>query len=178
MYSHADGERVSEVIDADVVAAQADLAFVDGEDGADGYLAERVFQRALKEQQVWTAEAIVRVAGEHGSAVDVGAADGGREVERHVAAAVGERFGQKSTQRDRSFELRRGGDDRARERGVLRRAGVLHGDIAARAGAVVGAIVLQRRGTGRRIKCGGFRGQQLIQRNLVAEVAVPDRKST
>jgi hypothetical protein len=34
--SHADRERVSKVVDADVVAAKADLAFIDREDGADG----------------------------------------------------------------------------------------------------------------------------------------------
>ncbi len=74
----SDAEGMTEVVEADVVAAQRDLAFVDGEESTDGKFPDGVFEGAAKEQKVGAAEPVVGIAGEHRAAVDVGAADGRR----------------------------------------------------------------------------------------------------
>ena len=143
-----DGEAgavgVAEIVEVDVVAPQADLSLVGGEGDADGEFAERVLDAFAEEDEVGAAEAIVRIAGEHGGAVDVGAADGGGEIEGDHGAAVSERLGEEGAQGDGAFELLGGGDDGAGSSGIFFDFGCrLHGDVAAGAGAVVGAVVLE-----------------------------------
>src|ERR1700755_2978998 len=121
------------MIDADVVPAQSDLASVDGEESANGKFADGVLKCAAEEQKIGSAEAIVGIAGQHRSAVDVGAADGGREVEGHNAAAPGDRLGQESAQFYLSFEFLCGGDDGAGDSGNrLRGCGSRCRDVSAR----------------------------------------------
>src|ERR1700736_6132247 len=104
---------MAEVIEADVVSAQGDLASVDGEEASEGKFSDGVFDAAAEEDEIGSAEAVVGIAGEHRVAVDVGAADGGREVEGHDASAIGNRFGEEGAQCDRSFEFLGSGDDGA-----------------------------------------------------------------
>jgi hypothetical protein len=170
---------VAKVIEAHVVAGRGDLSFIDREECTDGKFSNGVFEGAAEEEEIRSSETVVGVAGEHRVAVDVGAADGGREVEGHDASAVCDRLGQEGAQVDRSFELLGGGDDWARDSRIgLGGCGSSDRDVAICicAGAVVGAIVDECSGTVLIVLLRQFFGEEGVERNLVVEIAAPATK--
>lgn len=99
------GKGVAEVVEGDVVAVHAYLGFVDGEEKARGEFAQRVLEGFAQEEKVGCAEAVVGVAGEDGLAIEVGAADGGIEVEGDHASGVGDGAGHEEADGDGTFEV-------------------------------------------------------------------------
>jgi hypothetical protein len=101
----AGAEAVAEVVDADVAAAESDFCFVGGEERADGEFAERVLDGATEEEQVGAAETVVGIAGQDGRAVEIGAANGGHEVEGDLASFPCEGLRDEGAEIDGAFEL-------------------------------------------------------------------------
>src|SRR5665213_2958544 len=152
MHRKTRAEGMTEMAETDVVAAQSDLAFVDCKQDADRKLPERVLYASAKEENVRAAEAVVGIAGEHCGSIDVGAADGGRKVERDDTAATRKRFRYEGSQGDGAFKLLRSGDDGAWARRMrFRFRGSCDGNVGTGAGAVVGTVVLETGSTIRRV---------------------------
>ena len=66
-----------------------------------------VLEGFAEEQEVGGAEAVVRVAGEDGLAVEVGAADGGIEVKGYDIPGIGDGASHKQADTDRAFKILR-----------------------------------------------------------------------
>src|SRR4051794_11939816 len=85
-------EAMTQVIDADVIPAHSDFSFIYREERSDWKGTQRMLHGSPKEQQVGSTEPIIRIARQHGRAVDVGAADGRREIKGNMGSAARERL--------------------------------------------------------------------------------------
>src|SRR5690349_6987905 len=85
----AGSEAVPKMAEVNIVASECDLCLVDAEEKTDRNFTEALLICAIDEQQVGSAEAVVRIAGQDGLAVDVGSADGGVEIKGHHTASAG-----------------------------------------------------------------------------------------
>lgn len=161
MEGETGAKTVAEVIEADVVATEANFCRVGGKQRADRQRAERVFDDAAKEEEIRAAIAIVRVAGKDRCAIQIGAADCGGEVEGDLAVLACKGFGNERPQTNRPFKFPSEGDRGARHRLVL----------AACASAVIGSVVWKNRcGTVAVVFADCFR--EVGERDVVIEIEI------
>jgi hypothetical protein len=96
-----------QVVEGDVVAVEADFSLIDGEEEAGGEFAQGLLEGPTEEQKVGGSKAVVGIASQDRLSVQVGAADGGVEVERDNATGVRDGACHQEANIDGAFEILR-----------------------------------------------------------------------